>query len=160
MVGEEAFGLACVGDADVGFSASLRITRSLAETISRDQIATAVFVGPFALVGNIRFTPQDGGFSEEAGRACDFNLPRLQSSKALIFLRDKLISIQAEGKDETSMTMERDGRRITLRTQRDLDELSEGVRVPLANARAAIKQLAKACPKLRRQMAEECGSGD
>jgi hypothetical protein len=57
------------------------------------------------------------------------------------------------------MTMDRDGRQITIGTVRDLDELSEGVRVPLAGAAAALKQLGRACPKFRRMMAEGCDTG-
>jgi hypothetical protein len=96
-VGEEAFGFACVTDPNVGWGGSLRITPGLAETITQDMKATGLYVGPFRLGGQYVFTPHPAGFSEQLGDGCNFNFDGIQNSKAMIFLRDKFVSIQAEG---------------------------------------------------------------
>lgn len=136
---------------------SLQMTEGLAQATLQDLSATTVYLGPFTLGGSAVYERNPGGYVEHVGMSCDFET--LQSSKAILFLKEKMLSIDsADGKPR--MTVERDSQAVEIAVVDDLNALAEAVRIPLAGASDAIRRLAKDCPALRRQMARTCGSGD
>jgi hypothetical protein len=94
------------------------------------------------------------------GDVCVVDVDRLRKSKELWFLREKFIGLEAATGDKTLMTLEREGKQIHVLTEADLPQISEPIVIPLAGSTAAINRLLKMCPRLRREVAEGCGSGD
>jgi len=161
-VGEEAFGIACtLSDYHPGNSAgaSVRMTSGLVPAATQKQGAVSVYLGPFAVGGGRTFKADRRGFVEYSGNACEVGLPRLRRSKALLFLQEKILPSQTVAEDAPqALVVDGPAGPVAITQVSDLNQLGEAVRVPLAGAPAALDKLAKACPALRRQMREDCGS--
>jgi hypothetical protein len=157
-IGEEAFGVACAAsDYHPGNSAgaSVRITPGLVATATQKRGAVMVYLQPFAVVGGMTFKPNKLGFVENIGIACDTGIKRMQNSKALLFLREKMLSIEPrDGK--ATLIVEGPSGPTAIMSPADLNPLAEAVRVPLTGAPAAIRKLVQACPALRGQMRQDC----
>lgn len=161
-VGDEAFGLACIFAPDsptTASSAAMRMTPGIAPRATEQLGAASLWLKPFRVGGAMTFQARQG-YVEYVGGACDLGVPQMRAHKALLFLREKFVSLDTTEKNQLTMTVEKDGQPVVLSSEHDLYNLDEAMRVPLAGAGDAISKLAKACPALRRQMREGCSSGD
>lgn len=159
-MGEDAYGISCETPPGTGYAGALRMTTGLVLDATGPLITTSLYTGPFSISGNQSFEARPGGFVEALGDVCTVDVERLRKSKQLWLLREKMISLEAAAGDQTLMTLERDGKRIPILTEADLPHIVDPIVVPLAGSTAAINRLLRACPNLRRQVAEGCGSGD
>jgi hypothetical protein len=159
-IGEEAFGMSCEVPPGTGYAGALRMTPGLLDHAAGVLSATSIYTGPFSIDGTSTYQPHPDGFVEALGDVCDLEVERVRKSKELWFLREKFIGLTAGSGDQTVMTLERDGKQIAVAGEADLPLISAPIVVPLTGSTAAINRLLKACPRLRRHVAEGCGSGD
>lgn len=159
-IGEEAFGVACKSDAPEGSMhiASLRMTPGLALKATKEQGIAIVYVQPFEIGGQIVLDKNPLGFVETLGGYCTTQIKELRTSKKLLLLREKLLSLDFTTK-ATILSVEKDGLLVAIRSVKDLDNLAEAIVVPLKGARKAIDQLLKTCPAIRRLISEDCTGG-
>lgn len=114
-----------------------------------------VWTGPFAPGGEVRLRPGPEGLFGLDESYCLSMLPQSKRSSALLLLRERFHSLRVEG-GRNIMTVEGQAGRIELGDESDLKKLANAVEVPLKGATGAIRQLAAACPALKREMAEGC----
>ena len=160
-IGDEAFGLACNALPPNSAStsvASLRMTPGLASTATQQLAAVTVFIQPFEVGGAGTFQPNVLGFVEIIGDACATDVKQLQTSKTLLFLREKFVSLNLAN-NANVLTVEKEGHPVSITSRDDLNSLAKATAVPLSGSTAAIDRLLKACPAIRRQMAEGCMGG-
>ena len=160
-IGDEAFGLACntlpANSASTAV-ASLRMTPGLASTATQQLAAVTVFIQPFAIGGAGTFQPNALGFVEIIGDSCATHVKQLQTSKTLLFLREKFASLNLANNADV-LTVEKEGHPVSITSKDDLNSLAKATAVPLSGSTAAIDRLLKACPAIRRQIAEGCPGG-
>lgn len=153
-VGGEAFGFACPDPRPEphGYAVATRITPGLSPGEKGSN--TVVWREPFAVGGQLVLS-EAAGFWEHEADYCSSDVPQAKTHGNMLLLREKFVSLDfSDGQNR--MTVEGTRGQSVLVAADDIAKLDGPVEIPLAGSAAAIASLAKACPPLRRQMAEGC----
>ncbi|WP_099557381.1 hypothetical protein [Hartmannibacter diazotrophicus] len=157
QLGREAYGLACndgAGPATYA-AAAIRMTPGLVPTATQPMGAVSVFAEPYGFGGAMSMYRSKHGYLQEQGDYCGLPVDQFMQSRALLYIRDKFVSIHAEGNVGVT-DIEQDGERVSLASDADLWRLRNPIAIPLTGSSAAIRRLVAECPMLRRQVSEGC----
>jgi hypothetical protein len=140
-VGQHSLGIRCMPDRGPQYpAAALMLTSDLVRkaksTQPNEAVARYKFLGaPDWGEGFVQSSQR--GFYESIGSTCEVNLDAFKKARMLLFFDD----VDVGKLDDRSA------------------ERSPGIiaRIPLAGAAAAIRQLERACPAIRKDIANNCG---